>query len=126
MKFIIIDLNTAMIDFAVVKEDDADGQVEKSWHIATDLRDNGERVLPQLIQDIAHELNNGTLARSEIQGIEMAVLGEMVDVDTARGVVVGAPEFGWEKPQFVRDIIEGELGFPVELVTEAHTAVFGE
>ena len=119
-KFIGIDLGGTSIKFAILT---FDGDILHKWSIETNTMNDGENIVPNIIESITENLTVHNLAISDILGIGMGSPGA---VNFKEGTVIGAYNLGWKTLIRVKDQIEAALGIPFFLDNDANVAALGE
>lgn len=119
-KLIGIDLGGTSVKFAILT---FDGDILHKWSIETNTMNDGESIVPNIIESINENLTVHNLAISDILGIGMGSPGA---VNFEEGTVIGAYNLGWKTLIRVRDQIEAAMGIPFFLDNDANVAALGE
>lgn len=119
-KIIGIDLGGTTTKFAILKPS---GEIQTKWSIETDVSNQGEKILPNIINSINHHLNLYNLSMDDFLGIGMGSPGT---VDGKKGTVVGAYNLNWSKIQFVSKQFKEAFDVPFFIDNDANVAALGE
>ena len=119
-RFIGIDLGGTSVKFAILT---FDGDILHKWSIETNTMNDGESIVPNIIESINDNLTVHNLAISDILGIGMGSPGA---VNFENGTVIGAYNLGWKTLIRVKDQIEAAMGIPFFLDNDANVAALGE
>ncbi|BCP58377.1 ROK family glucokinase [Streptococcus parasuis] len=119
-KVIGIDLGGTTVKMAIVS---LEGEILQQWSIATDISEEGSRIVPDIISSIQHRLELYGLTTEDFVGIGMGTPGT---VDRKNGTVSGAFNLNWKKQQPVRDQINKAFGLELYLDNDANVAALGE
>lgn len=119
-KLIGIDLGGTSVKFAVLT---FDGDILHKWSIETNTTNDGESIVPNIIESINENLTVHNLAISDILGIGMGSPGA---VNFEEGTVIGAYNLGWKTLIRVKDQIEATMGMPFFIDNDANVAALGE
>lgn len=119
-KLIGIDLGGTTVKFAILTEN---GDVQQKWSIETDIQNNGENIVPRIIESINHHLKLYRLTSNDFLGIGMGSPGT---VDRMEGTVIGAYNLGWSSLQPVKKLIEEGTQIPFYIDNDANVAALGE
>ena len=119
-KLIGIDLGGTSVKFAILT---FDGDILHKWSIETNTMNDGESIVPNIIESINDNLTVHNLAISDILGIGMGSPGA---VNFENGTVIGAYNLGWKTLIRVKDQIEAAMGIPFFLDNDANVAALGE
>lgn len=119
-KLIGIDLGGTTTKFGIIR---IDGTIEHKWSIQTDISDEGENIVPNIIDSIQNVLNQRDVKVSDLLGIGMGSPGT---VNRANGTVTGAYNLNWKSLQPVRKPIEEALGIDFFFDNDANVAALGE
>ena len=117
-KFIGIDLGGTSVKFAILT---LDGDILHKWSIETNTMNNGESIVPNIIDSINDNLHN--MAINDVLGIGMGSPGA---VNFEEGTVIGAYNLGWKTVIHVKDQIEAVMGIPFFIDNDANVAALGE
>lgn len=94
------------------------------WQVATNAKNGGQAIIPDLIASIQSELQEHKLASSDLIGIGMGTPGS---IDRQAGNVQGAFNLGWAKAQDIRGAFQEVFpGVKVALENDANVAALGE
>lgn len=119
-KLIGVDLGGTTVKFAILT---GAGEIQQKWSIHTDIRNEGENIVPNIIESINHQLKSCGLSADDFLGIGMGSPGT---VDREKGTVIGAYNLNWTTLQPVKDQIEAGTGIPFYLDNDANVAALGE
>lgn len=119
-KLIGIDLGGTTVKFAILTES---GDVQQKWSIETDIQNNGENIVPNIIESINHHLKLYGLDLNDVLGIGMGSPGT---VDRIEGTIIGAYNLGWSSLQSVKKMIEEGTQIPFYIDNDANVAALGE
>lgn len=119
-KIIGIDLGGTTIKFAILT---VDGDVQQKWSIETNVLDNGQHIVPDIIESIRHRIELYGMKKEDFIGIGMGTPGS---VDIEKGTVIGAYNLNWTTLQPVKKQIEEATGIPFTLDNDANVAALGE
>jgi glucokinase len=119
-KLIGIDLGGTTVKFAILTEE---GQIQQKWSIETDIQNEGQHVVPNIIESINRRLNMYGLTSTDFLGIGMGSPGT---VDREGGTVIGAYNLNWSSLQPVKEQIEAGTGIPFYIDNDANVAALGE
>lgn len=119
-KLIGIDLGGTTVKFAILTEN---GNVQQKWSIETDIQNNGENIVPKIIESINLHLQLYGLTSNDFLGIGMGSPGT---VDRLEGTVIGAYNLGWSTLQPVKKLIEEGTQIPFYIDNDANVAALGE
>ncbi|WP_057490687.1 ROK family glucokinase [Streptococcus orisasini] len=119
-KLLGIDLGGTSVKFGILT---LDGQVQEKWAIETNILEDGQHIVPDIIASIKHRLDLYGLSKDDFAGIGMGSPGA---VDRSRKTVTGAFNLNWAETQEVGAAIEAELGIPFAIDNDANVAALGE
>lgn len=119
-KIIGIDLGGTTAKFAILTQQ---GEIQTKWSIETNISNNGEQIVPDMIESIKHHLELYQLTTKDLLGIGMGSPGT---VDRKNGTVVGAYNLNWKTIQPIKQQFEEELGLPFFIDNDANVAALGE
>lgn len=119
-KLIGIDLGGTTVKFAIMT---AEGEIQQKWSIKTNILDDGNHIVPDIVESVNHHLDLYQLDKERVIGIGMGTPGT---VDQASGTVQGAFNLNWREARPVRDEIEAGTGFKVTIDNDANSAALGE
>ena len=119
-KLLGIDLGGTTVKMAILTET---GEVQQKWSIQTNILDEGQHIVPDIIESIAHHLNLYNMSSSDFIGIGMGSPGT---VDRHAGTVIGAYNLDWKTLQPVKEQIESALNIPFYIDNDANVAALGE
>lgn len=119
-KIIGIDLGGTTTKFAIVKPD---GTVQQRWSIQTDILNNGNNIVPNIVDTINEHLKLYNMKPSQFYGIGMGTPGT---VDYEDGTVSGAYNLNWDRSIPVKQQIEAGTGMKLTLENDANVAALGE
>ncbi len=98
---------------------DDKGRIVASYTYPTAPERGPERVVSELISSIKHRLGRSS---SKAWAIGIGIAGQ---VEPERGVLVFAPNLGWENVP-IKDMVREGLKIPVEVTNDVRAATFGE
>jgi glucokinase len=119
-KLIGIDLGGTTIKFGIIT---LEGEIQDKWTIETNILDDGQHIVPDIIASIKHRLSLYHLELSEFIGIGMGTPGT-VNID--QGTVKAAFNLNWNDEKEVAREITKELDLPFILDNDANVAALGE
>ncbi|MCL7749943.1 ROK family glucokinase [Halalkalibacter alkaliphilus] len=119
-KLIGVDLGGTTVKFAILTEE---GEIEQKWSINTDTQNNGENIVPNIIESINKHIALYGLSHSDILGIGMGSPGS---VDRHNGTVIGAYNLNWSTLQPVKEQIEAGTSIHFSIDNDANVAALGE
>lgn len=115
-----IDLGGTTIKFGLI---DTNGTILTQWSVPTNVSNNGESIVPDMIASIEAVLEQSKLSAANLIGAGMGCPGT---VDRINGTVHHAFNLGWEAPQMVKQRFQEALGIPLFLENDANVAALGE
>ncbi len=98
-----------------------DGKMIGKWEIPTRVENNGEAILPDIVQTINEKMEEAGIVKSEMEGIGMGI---PAPVD-ANGVVLNTANLGWGYKAVKREM-EDRTGMKVQAANDANVAAMGE
>ncbi|WP_137597395.1 ROK family glucokinase [Paucilactobacillus kaifaensis] len=119
-KLIGVDLGGTTIKFAILT---AQGDVQQKWSLRTNILDDGQHIVPDIVESINHHIDLYQMKREQFIGIGMGTPGT---VDLEKGTVEGAFNLNWRTVQPVKEKIEAGTGLPFVLDNDANVAALGE
>lgn len=119
-KIIGIDLGGTSIKFGILT---LQGEVQDKWSIPTNILDNGNHIVPDIIEAINHRLNLYHLDKSDFIGVGMGTPGS---VNIEEGTVKAAFNLNWAETHEVGKPIAEGVGLPFILDNDANVAALGE
>ncbi|KAB7668363.1 ROK family glucokinase [Bacillus sp. B1-b2] len=119
-KLIGVDLGGTTVKFAILSEE---GVIQQKWSIETDTKDEGGKIIPNIIDSINHHLSIHGLQHSDFKGIGMGSPGS---VNVEKGSVIGAYNLNWHTLQPVKEQIEAGTNIPFYMDNDANVAALGE
>ncbi|MDR0300148.1 MAG: ROK family glucokinase [Streptococcaceae bacterium] len=119
-KIIGIDLGGTSIKFGILT---ADGEVQDKWSVATNILDEGEHIVPDIIEAINHRLELYKLDKSDFAGIGMGSPGS---VNMGKATVTGAYNLNWKSTVEVGTLITAGTGIKFAIDNDANVAALGE
>ncbi|GLC87350.1 ROK family glucokinase [Lysinibacillus piscis] len=119
-KLLGIDLGGTTVKFAILTEA---GDILKKWTIQTNVEQEGQHIVPDIIQSIKECLQQEDLTAEDFVGIGMGSPGS---VDIHNGTVIGAYNLNWRTLQPVKAQIEQATGIPCYVDNDANVAALGE
>ena len=119
-KIIGIDLGGTTIKFGILTQD---GEIQDKWAIETRIDNNGENIVPDIIESINHRMGLYNLTKEDFLGIGMGSPGS---VDRDKLTVTGAYNLDWTSTQEVGHEIMAGVGLPFAIDNDANVAALGE
>ncbi|MCT2536532.1 ROK family glucokinase [Aquibacillus koreensis] len=119
-KLLGIDLGGTTVKFAILTEE---GELQQQWNIDTDISEEGNNIVPTILDSIKERFNLYGLSSEDFLGIGMGSPGS---VDIENGTVIGAYNLNWRTLQPVKQQMEAALGIPFFLDNDANVAALGE
>lgn len=119
-KIIGVDLGGTSAKFAIL---DVLGRIEHQWAIPVDPSQQGEHIIPAIINSIKNYILENSISLGDIKGIGMGSPGR---VDSEKGTVTGAYNLGWAEEQNIREPFEDAFGLPFYIDNDANVAALGE
>lgn len=119
-KIIGIDLGGTSVKLAILT---TEGEIQDKWSIKTNILDEGNHIVPDIIDSIKHRFETYGLTKEDFLGIGMGSPGV---VDSEAGTVIGAYNLNWKTLQLVKDQFESALGLPFFIDNDANVAALGE
>lgn len=119
-KLIGIDLGGTSVKFAILTPD---GEILQKWSIDTDIHNDGEKIVPNIIDSINHHLDLYGFTADDFLGIGMGSPGI---VDRQKGTVIGAYNLNWRTLQPVKQLIEAGTNISFYIDNDANVAALGE
>lgn len=119
-KLIGIDLGGTTTKLAILT---GEGEIQQKWGIQTDIQNEGENIISNIIDSINQRLNFCGLSADDFLGIGMGSPGT---VNRNKGTVIGAYNLGWSTAQPVKELIESGTGIPFYIDNDANVAALGE
>lgn len=119
-KILGIDLGGTTAKFGIIN---LDGVIQKKWSVATDISEEGSKIVPNIIKSINQHLESYNLTADDFLGIGMGSPGT---IDAEAGTVIGAYNLNWKTLQDLRGPIEAETGIPFFIDNDANVAALGE
>lgn len=119
-KLIGVDLGGTTTKFAIVN---LQGNVQQRWSIQTNVLENGNQIIPDIISSINHHLAMYQLPTEQILGIGIGTPGS---VDYKTGSVTSAYNLSWDHPVAVKEQLEAATKIPVMVENDANVAALGE
>jgi len=118
-KYVIgVDVGGTTIKIAIFS---ISGEIIKKWEIPTVTVDNGQKILPDIIESLKETIRELNLENNLIAGIGVGVPGPVAD----NAVVKRCVNLNWEEIS-VKKIIEEGLQLPVVVENDANVAALGE
>ncbi len=96
-KLIGVDLGGTTIKFAILTEQ---GDVQQKWSLKTNILDEGQHIVPDIVESINHHIDLYQMKREQFIGIGMGTPGT---VDLEKGTVEGAFNLNWKALQPVKE-----------------------
>lgn len=119
-KLIGIDLGGTTTKLAFLNQD---GDILQKWSIPTNIEENGQHIVPDMIQSLKKTMQDSGYTKDDFVGIGMGTPGA---VNIEDGTVIGAYNLNWKTTQRVREQFQTELGLPFVLENDANVAALGE
>lgn len=119
-KLIGIDLGGTTTKFAIVT---VEGDIIEQWSIPTDTTDNGNNIIPNIIETINQHIDANNFSSDDFVGIGMGSPGS---VNREAGTVIGAYNLNWRTEIPVRELIQSGTGIDFYLDNDANVAALGE
>lgn len=115
-----IDLGGQSAKIAIV---DRDGQIKQKWSIHTNILDQGQHIVPDIIASIKEHLDLYQLTKDNLLGIGMGSPGS---VNQEKGTVHGAFNLNWQDQQDLATAFQVAFDLPFYLENDANIAALGE
>lgn len=119
-KLLGIDLGGTTTKFAIMKPQ---GEIQQRWSIQTDVLNDGNNIIPNIIDSINHHLQLYQMSAKQFQGIGIGTPGS---VDYQTGMVDSAFNLNWDRPMALKEQIELHTKIPVQVENDANVAALGE
>ncbi|MCT6841144.1 MAG: ROK family glucokinase [Bombilactobacillus mellis] len=119
-KLLGIDLGGTTTKFAIMKPQ---GEIQQRWSIQTDVLNDGNNIIPNIIDSINHHLQLYQMSAKQFQGIGIGTPGS---VDYQTGTVDSAFNLNWDRPMALKEQIELHTNIPVQVENDANVAALGE
>ena len=119
-KLLGIDLGGTTTKFALMKPQ---GEIQQRWSIQTDVLNDGNNIIPNIIDSINHHLQLYQMSAKQLQGIGIGTPGS---VDYQTGTVDSAFNLNWDRPMALKEQIELHTNIPVQVENDANVAALGE
>lgn len=119
-EIIAIDLGGTSAKLALISEV---GEIKDTWSVATDSSDQGQQIVPNLIESIQRYIADKGIDSSDLKGIGMGTPGT---VDVEAKTVKGAYNLGWAETQLIGQAFEAAFACPFYLDNDANVAALGE
>lgn len=119
-KILGIDLGGTSVKLAILTEE---GEIQQKWSIATNILNDGEQIVPDIIASILHHLELYQMKPEDFIGIGMGSPGA---IDLVAGTVTGAFNLNWRDTVQVRKEISEAIGLPFFIDNDANVAALGE
>lgn len=120
-KYILgVDLGGTSVKMAVVSPD---GEIMKKWSIGTNIINDGEAIVPDIIDSIRDHLELFQMDINDFYGIGMGSPG-VVDADNK--TVIGAYNLNWTKLQRIGEQMKDAFNIPFYIDNDANVAALGE
>lgn len=119
-KIIGIDLGGTQIKFGII---DTNGKVQSKWNLPTNISDNGQHILPDIIESINSNIKKRSLSANDFIAIGMGSPGT---VNRKEGTVVGAYNLNWMTQQDLKNPIEEATEISFYIDNDANLAALGE
>ncbi|MGM0212490.1 ROK family glucokinase [Enterococcus sp. AZ109] len=108
------------VKFAILTQD---GDIQQKWSIDTNILDEGQHIVPDIIESINHHLALYNMKPEQFIGIGMGTPGS---VNIVEGTVIGAYNLNWKTLQPVKEMIEKGTSIPFFIDNDANVAALGE
>ncbi|RRG09829.1 MAG: ROK family protein [Lactobacillus sp.] len=119
-KLIGVDLGGTTVKFAILT---LYGDVQQKWAFRTNILDEGQHIIPEIVDSINHHIDLYKMSRDQFVGIGIGTPGT---VDLKNGTVTGAFNLNWKKPQALIEQLETGTGLKAALDNDANVAALGE
>lgn len=119
-KIIAIDLGGTSAKLALIHNQ---GAILDKWSVPTDTSNQGQSIVPNLIQNIQEYLATGQVEANELLGIGMGTPGS---VDIHEQTVIGAYNLNWRTVQEVGKAFMTAFDLPFYIDNDANIAALGE
>ena len=119
-KLLGIDLGGTTTKFAIMRPQ---GEIQQRWSIQTDVLNDGNNIIPNIIDSINHHLQLYQMSAKQLQGIGIGTPGS---VDYQTGMVDSAFNLNWDRPMALKEQIELHTNIPVQVENDANVAALGE
>lgn len=119
-KLLGIDLGGTTTKFAIMKPQ---GEIQQRWSIQTDVLNDGNNIIPNIIDSINHHLQLYQMSSKQFQGIGIGTPGS---VDYQTETVDSAFNLNWDRPMALKEQIELHTNIPVQVENDANVAALGE
>ena len=119
-KLLGIDLGGTTTKFAIMRPQ---GEIQQRWSIQTDVLNDGNNIIPNIIDSINHHLQLYQMSAKQFQGIGIGTPGS---VDYQTGTVDSAFNLNWDRPMALKEQIELHTNIPVQVENDANVAALGE
>ena len=98
------------------------GELLDKWEIPTDKTNNGEKIIPDIVDSIKEKMTEKELSVGDLAGIGVGVPGA---VDHENRLVARAVNIGWE-PFDIAEAFNAYIDVPVVAANDANAAAYGE
>ena len=98
-----------------------DGTLIEKWEIPTDTTENGENIIPDIVESVRTKMQEHRIEEEEVLGVGIGVPGAV----NAQGVVNRCINLGWGVVP-VAEKLEALLGVPAYAANDANVAALGE
>ncbi len=119
-KIISIDLGGTSVKLAIIS---IEGEILQKWSINTNILNEGNYIIPEIIESIKQRLELYELSTDEFVGIGMGTPGV---IDYEAGTVKGAYNLNWAESKEVRKFFEEAFELSFYLENDANIAALGE
>ena len=99
------------------------GEIQQRWSIQSDVLNDGNNIIPNIIDSINHHLQLYQMSAKQFQGIGIGTPGS---VDYQTGMVDSAFNLNWDRPMALKEQIELHTNIPVQVENDANVAALGE
>lgn len=118
-KYVIgTDVGGTTIKFGLLTES---GELLEKWRIPTNLKENGNQILPEIAASILNKLEEKKIEKSRLYGVGVGVPGGVDE----NGLVRGAVNLGWKERDVIAEL-EKLLLTKVTCGNDANMAALGE
>lgn len=119
-KIIGIDLGGTSVKLAIISQE---GELLEKWSIKTNILENGQHIVPDIISSIKEKLDLYQLKTDDFIGIGMGSPGK---VDAEAATVIGAYNLGWSELQEIGKAFKEAFNLPFFIGNDANVAALGE
>lgn len=119
-KLIGVDLGGTTIKFAILTEN---GEVQQKWAFRTNILDDGQHIVPSIVESINHHIDLYKMSRDQFVGIGIGTPGT---VNLHKETVTGAFNLNWKTSQQIIEQLETGTGLKAAVDNDANVAALGE